>query len=65
VTCPVTYVLGTRDKMTPSKRATDLIAATAGAEVVMIDCGHMLTVEAPDETRNAIVAALDRSSVTD
>jgi hypothetical protein len=31
----------------------------------MIDCGHMLTVEAPDETRNAIVAALDRSSVTD
>ncbi|MGB1503967.1 MAG: alpha/beta fold hydrolase [Acidimicrobiales bacterium] len=65
VTCPVTYVLGTRDKMTPSKRATDLIAATAGAEVVMIDCGHMLTVEAPDETRNAIVAALDRSSTTD
>ena len=59
VTCPVTYILGARDKMTPTKRAADLIAATAGADVVTIDCGHMLTVEAPDATRDAIVAALD------
>lgn len=59
VTCPVTYILGARDKMTPTKGAADLIAATTGADVVTIDCGHMLTVEAPDETRNAIVAALD------
>jgi pimeloyl-ACP methyl ester carboxylesterase len=59
VTCPVTYVLGTRDKMTPNKRAADLIATTAGADVVLIDCGHMLTIEAPNATRDAIVAALD------
>ena len=58
VTCPVTYILGARDKMTPPKRAADLIAATAGADVVTLDCGHMLTVEAPDATREAIVAAL-------
>lgn len=60
VTCPVTYILGSGDKMTPTKRATDLIAATAGADVVTVDCGHMLTIEAPDETRDAIVAALGR-----
>lgn len=59
VSCPVTYVLGARDKMTPTKRAADLIAVTTQAEVVTIDCGHMLTIEAPDETRDAIVAALD------
>lgn len=61
VTCPVTYILGSVDKMTPAKRAVDLIAATAGADVVTIDSGHMLTIEAPDQTRDAIVAALVRA----
>jgi len=59
VTCPVTYVLGELDKMTPTKRAGDLIAATTGAEVVTLkSAGHMMMVEAPDATREAIVAAL-------
>ena len=59
VTCPVTYILGAMDKMTPSKKATDLIAATAGATVVTVPgAGHMLMTEAPDATREAMVAAL-------
>ena len=66
VTCPVTYILGSRDKMTPPKRAADLIAATPGATVVTLECGHMLTIEAPDATRDAIVAALaDSQSFVD
>ena len=59
VTCPVTYILGAMDKMTPTKKAADLIAATAGADVVVIDgAGHMMMSEAPDATRTAMVAAL-------
>lgn len=59
VTCPVTYILGALDKMTPAKRAGDLIAATAGARVVTLDgVGHMMMTEAPDATREAMVEAL-------
>ena len=60
VSCPVTYILGAMDKMTPPKRAADLIAATAGATVVTLPgVGHMMMSEAPDATRRAMVDALE------
>ena len=59
VTCPVTYILGAMDKLTPTKRAVDLIEATSGASVVTLPgVGHMLMSEAPDATRTAMVEAL-------
>jgi len=60
VSCPVTYILGAMDKMTPPKRAADLIAATEGATVVTLPgVGHMMMSEAPDATRRAMVDALE------
>ena len=45
--------------MTPNKKAIELIAAVDHARTVKIDkIGHMLPVEAPDATREAVVAAL-------
>ena len=39
----MTYILGAMDKMTPPKRAADLIAATEGATVVTLPgVGHMM-----------------------
>lgn len=59
--CPVTFVLGSLDKMTPPKRAQPLIDACGDAAVVTVEgAGHMIPVEAPDATREAIGAALSR-----
>ncbi len=59
VRCPTTFILGSLDKMTPTSRAVDLIKAVGSARTVTLDnIGHMLPIEAPDETREAIVAAL-------
>ena len=62
ITCPVTFVLGSLDKMTPVKRATDLFAAlSCEPSVVVVDgAGHMIMIEAPDETRRAVFDALQR-----
>ncbi|MEM9202045.1 MAG: alpha/beta hydrolase [Actinomycetota bacterium] len=63
VTCPVSYILGALDKMTPVKKARDLIAATDGARVVTIPgAGHMMMSEAPNATREAMVDALAAAS---
>ena len=53
--CPVLFVLGARDAMTPPKAARPLIAAIPNASVVQVpDCGHALMSEAPDATRRAL-----------
>ena len=58
VTAPVTLVLGDDDKMTPVRAAKDLIAAFSDPTVVVIpDCGHMMTIEAPDAVRRAMLVA--------
>ncbi len=59
VTCPVSLVLGSLDKMTPNKKAVALAEAFAQSHTVVLDgIGHMLPMEAPDATRHAIVEAL-------
>ncbi len=59
VTCPVTFILGALDKMTPTKRAAELQSAFSNSRTVLLDgIGHMLPAEAPDATREAIVEAL-------
>ncbi|HZY20548.1 MAG TPA: alpha/beta hydrolase [Ramlibacter sp.] len=52
--CPVLFVLGRRDAMTPPKAAQSLQAKAAGATTVLVDAGHQMMAEAPD----AVLAAL-------
>jgi pimeloyl-ACP methyl ester carboxylesterase len=58
VQCPVTFILGTQDQMTPPKVTKD-IAAALRARVVMLDSGHHLMAEQPDDMLAAVRAALD------
>jgi pimeloyl-ACP methyl ester carboxylesterase len=53
--CPVLFVLGGRDMMTPPRAARDLIAAVGDASVVEIPgCGHAIPTEAPEALRDAL-----------
>lgn len=58
VQCPVLFLLGTLDQMTPSKAAQGLIARARAAggrvQVVSLPVGHNQMTEAPDATLQAI-----------
>jgi len=58
VRCPTLFVLGVADKMTPLKGGLALAAKIAGARVARIDAGHMMMVERPDATLDALREAL-------
>ncbi len=59
VSCPVSFVLGSLDKMTPVRRAAALIEACSDSHVVTVQgVGHMIPIEAPDATRDSILNAL-------
>jgi len=47
--CPVLFILGQHDQMTPPKAAQSLIdAAPAGSRVLRLEAGHALMSEVPD-----------------
>ena len=55
--CPVLFVLGARDMMTPPRAAQDLIKAIPGAKAVTAQTsGHLLMAEAPDATLDALIS---------
>lgn len=60
--CPVQFILGTRDQMTPPKAAQPLIDAVRAAgvpvDVVRLNAGHALMTEAPDGVLDALVRGL-------
>jgi pimeloyl-ACP methyl ester carboxylesterase len=59
VKCPVLFVLGGRDVMTPSRGAEVLIGKIANATSARIAAsGHMLMSEAPDATLDALIGFL-------
>ena len=61
VICPTTLILGERDMMTPVKAGLTLASLIAGAKTsVLKSAGHMLMLERPDETLDALIAAIDR-----
>jgi len=65
VTCPTLLVLGAQDLMTPPKAAQKLIATLRQSQLVQIpDCGHMMMIEKPDQTLDALIGfiSLQRSS---
>lgn len=57
VTCPVTFISGSRDSMTPPKAAAALAAALKPS-VHTLPCGHALMAEDPDGVLRALRAAL-------
>ncbi|MDM7463185.1 MAG: alpha/beta hydrolase [Tepidimonas taiwanensis] len=65
LTCPVQFILGTRDQMTLPKAAQPLIdgarAAGVPVEVIRLPAGHALMTEAPDGVLDALRALLLRT----
>lgn len=60
VSCPVTFILGSEDKMTPIKSSGELIGAVSTSRVITMDAiGHMMPIEAPILVRKAISEAID------
>ena len=56
VSCPVLFILGRRDMMTPPKNAISLQEKIRGSKTVLVDfSGHTLMTEAPDETLDALI----------
>jgi pimeloyl-ACP methyl ester carboxylesterase len=56
VNCPVLFILGRRDVMTPPRAATALTQKLRNAQVEVVELsGHSLMAEAPDETLDALV----------
>ncbi|MEM7540529.1 MAG: alpha/beta hydrolase [Pseudomonadota bacterium] len=59
VSCPVTIISGSDDKMTPARNAQATIEALKNArQTVIPNSGHMLSSEQPEATHQALVAAL-------
>lgn len=57
-TCPVLFVLGENDQMTPPKAAQSLVAQARQGQVVTLAAGHALMTEAPDGVLFALTAFL-------
>jgi pimeloyl-ACP methyl ester carboxylesterase len=59
VKCPVLFILGARDVMTPAKSALQFAKRFAGGKVQIVQVsGHSLMAEAPDATLDALAAFL-------
>jgi pimeloyl-ACP methyl ester carboxylesterase len=57
VRCPVLFVLGARDQMTPPKAGLALAQLVPGAKVVQLPpSGHTMMAESPDATLDALIA---------
>jgi len=59
VICPTLIICGNRDQMTPPRASAPVADAIKGAQTIVIDgAGHMMMAEKPDETLDALIAAL-------
>jgi pimeloyl-ACP methyl ester carboxylesterase len=59
--CPVLFILGGRDQMTPPKAAQALISACARPQVVTLPAtGHAMMTENPDEVRRTLAVFAER-----
>ena len=57
IRCPALVLAGARDRMTPARQGARLAEAIRGAALVTLPgCGHMMMVEQPDATLDALVA---------
>jgi pimeloyl-ACP methyl ester carboxylesterase len=58
VTCPVLFVLGETDQMTPPKAAQDLIRLSVKSKVVYLPGGHQQMNETPEKMLAALLGFL-------
>ena len=64
VSCPVLFILGNRDQMTPSRVATAFVKAFKSAQTMLLPpSGHSVMAEAPDATLDALIAFLRAETV--
>lgn len=56
VTCPTLFLLGQKDQMTTPKAAQSLIRLAQDGQVVQVNAGHQLMVEAPEEALKAMLS---------
>lgn len=54
VTCPTLLVLGAHDRMSPPKTAEPFMAIPGARKIVLENCGHMMTIEQPGRTLDAL-----------
>ena len=56
VSCPTLIISGDRDMMTPVKASESLAGSIKNAKTIILRrCGHMMMVERPDETLDALI----------
>jgi pimeloyl-ACP methyl ester carboxylesterase len=61
VRCPTLVIAGAADRMTPARHGARLAEAIEQARLVTLPaCGHMMMVEQPDATLDALVAFLGK-----
>lgn len=58
VRCPVLFVIGSADHMTPPRSARALAAQAPGARIVEVPTGHAMLLEAPTAVSQALLAFL-------
>lgn len=56
LTCPTLMIAGRSDIMTPLKVARDLVDAIPDAVLKVLDCGHLLMSEKPNEVLDELIA---------
>lgn len=56
ITCPTLMIAGRSDIMTPLKVARDLVAAIPEASLKVLDCGHLMMSEKPNEVLDELIA---------
>ena len=56
VACPVLFLFGSKDMMTPARSTRTLTAAIPHGKVVQVDAGHSLMAEQPDAVLDALFA---------
>lgn len=56
VRCPVLFIFGTKDMMTPPRSTKALTTAIAHGRVVQVDAGHSMMAERPDAVLDALAA---------
>jgi pimeloyl-ACP methyl ester carboxylesterase len=55
VRCPVLFIFGSKDMMTPARSTKTLTTAIAHGKVVQVDAGHSLMSEQPDAVLDALI----------
>jgi len=59
IACPTLVLCGEHDQLTPRERHDEMAALIKGAALVVLpECGHMATLEKPEETTRALQAWL-------